>query len=254
MNAEDCATSIGPVIGDLGSRFMLHPETTAAGAADGFPDGFSYYMAGRGGVLGDVDADLVHSAFMFFNPTVVTKFWNRGVAVAGAAAAAASYARACAEWGRKRLSAMDGVERLAELLGRVVSAADSAGMSLFAGWRAVPLPDDAPGRAYQLIHVMRELRGSAHVAAVTAAGLSGLEAVLVGDGGSEALAQMHGWPGESPSGREHLRPQWERAERDTSTLMSGILARALNDDERAELARLVADAAARIDASSETVR
>lgn len=250
MNAEECAARIAPTVGDLGARFMLHAETMEAGKEAGFPNGFAYYMAGRGGVLGDVDADVVYAAFMFFNPAVVTKMWKAGTAVAGAASAARSYGESCANWGRVRLAEMEGAGRLAELLSRVVDGADAAGLSLFAGWRAMPLPDDAPARAYQLIHVLRELRGSVHVAAVAAAGLTGLEAVLVGDGGSEALAQLHGWPGESPEGKAHLRPRWERAEADTSAYMARLLERTLTADERGELASLVDAAAAMITARS----
>lgn len=250
MSPEECAARIAPTVGDLGARFMLHAETMEAGKEAGYPNGFAYYMAGRGGVLGDVDADVVYAAFMFFNPAVVAKMWNAGIAVAGAGSAARSYAESCARWGRARLRDFDAAERLAELAGRVVDGADAAGLSLFAGWRAMPLPDDAPARAYQLIHVLRELRGSVHVAAVAAAGLTGLEAVLVGDGGSEAIAQLHGWPGESPEGRAHLRPRWERAEADTSAHMARLLGRTLDADERGELATLVDAAATAISRNS----
>jgi hypothetical protein len=248
MEPAICASSIAPIVGDLGARFMLHPETMAAGERAGQPNGFSFYMAGRGGVLGDVDADVVYSAFMFFNPVIVAKMWNIGVAVAGASAAATSYAEACAQWGRTRLADLDGVGRLADLLARINSGADSAGLSLFAGWRAVPLPDDDPGRAYQSIHVLRELRGSIHVAATVAAGLTGLDAVLVGDDGGEAIAKLHGWPDATldPERTSALRAKWERAEADTSARMSDLLARTLDGPERSELVALLSGAAAAI--------
>lgn len=248
MTPEDCATAIAPVISDLGARFMLHPETMDAGARAGFPNGFAYYVAGRGGVLGDVDADVVYSAFMFFNPAVVAKMWSAGVSVAGANFAAESYASACAGWGRKRLANMADAARLAELLGKVVSAADSAGLSLFAGWRTVGLPSDDAGRAYQLIHVARELRGSMHVAAVTAAGLTGLEAVLVGDHGGPEIAKLHGWPDAVVPASTSVRAAWERAEADTNGMMTRLLGRTLDDTERAELASLLRDAAATVSA------
>lgn len=241
MTPEACAAAIAPVIGDLGAKFMLHPETAEAGKAAGFPNGFSFYCAGRGGVLGDVDADVVHSAFMFFNPSLVAKLWASGVAVAGARSAAEHYAAACAQWGRRRLAGMPGADRLAELLGKIVAGADSAGLSLFAGWRAMALPDDAPGRAYQLIHVVRELRGSMHVAATAAAGLTGLDAVLVGDKGGPAMAAFHGWPDAAmdDAATPRLRAAWERAEADTSALMAALVGRALDEAERAELVGLV---------------
>ena len=46
---------------------MLDPETNAAGLEAGYSSSFAFYFAGRGGVLGDVDADVVHAAFMFFD-------------------------------------------------------------------------------------------------------------------------------------------------------------------------------------------
>ncbi len=67
-----------------------------------------------------------------------------------------------------------------------------AGNPLFAGWRAVPLPDDAAGRAAQLLFVAREHRGAPLLAALAAQGLTALEAVIV-SGGPDAAA-LYGWP------------------------------------------------------------
>ena len=44
-------------------------------------------------------------------------------------------------------------------------------MALFAGVRAEPVPDDAPAAAIHQAMVIREMRGSAHLAAITAVGL-----------------------------------------------------------------------------------
>ena len=40
------------------------------------------------------------------------------------------------------------------------------------GWAAEPLADDLPARAFQLIATLRELRGSAHLLAVVASGMT----------------------------------------------------------------------------------
>ena len=64
LTEAQVATTIAPLIGSLGAKYMLDPETMAHGAAAGYPNGFAYYVAGRGGVLGDVDSDVVYSAFM----------------------------------------------------------------------------------------------------------------------------------------------------------------------------------------------
>ena len=73
MNEAEVTTTIAPLIGSLGSKYMLDPETMAQGAAAKYPNGFAYYVAGRGGVLGDVDSDVVYSAFMFFERSLIDK-------------------------------------------------------------------------------------------------------------------------------------------------------------------------------------
>ena len=53
----------------------------------------------------------------------------------------------CADFGRRHLASVAGLERLAEL-GKVVAAAPEPGLPLYAGWRAMPLADDAPAQAF----------------------------------------------------------------------------------------------------------
>ena len=108
-------------IGDLGGMWLLHPEVLGPCREAGYPNGYAYYVAGRGGVLGDVDADVVSSAFGFFAPDLVRKMWNAGVAVEGAHAAAARYTDACCQFSRGRLEGFVGTDRLVELAGRVVN-------------------------------------------------------------------------------------------------------------------------------------
>ena len=55
----------------------------------------------------------------------------------------------------------------------MVASAKPEGLALFAGISAEPLVDDVAGRAMQLGAVLRELRGSAHLLAVVASGLTG---------------------------------------------------------------------------------
>ena len=57
-------------------------------------------------------------------------------------------------------------------------------MPLFAAWRAMPAPDDAPGaRAAVFLHLLREHFGGAQLLATRASGLSPLEAILCRAGG-----------------------------------------------------------------------
>jgi hypothetical protein len=57
------------------------------------------------------------------------------------------------------------------VLRRVRDAASPAALPLFAGIAAEPLAPDTPGRAMQLVTVLREFRGGSHLLAIVACGL-----------------------------------------------------------------------------------
>lgn len=232
--ATDQATS--KALHDLGSAFMLHQETMARSAENGYDNPFAFYFAGRGGVLGDVDAEVVYAAFGWFAPGVVRPMWEAGVAVHGAREAADRYAAACAAWGRDHLKGVDGLERFVELAERVLDATDTSGRSLFAGWKVQPRVTDAAGRAMQVVHVLREWRGANHLVATTAVGLSPLEAILGGDG--EGQAKFFGWPEPFPAVGEEVRQRRQEAEALTDRLCAPAF-EVLTGAERAELAELV---------------
>ncbi|MGA0818998.1 MAG: SCO6745 family protein [Ilumatobacteraceae bacterium] len=238
------AADIAGPIGAIGGAFMLHPEVLGPGKEAGYPGGFAYYVVGRGGVLGDVDADVVVSAFGFFAPDLVASLWNAGVTVEGARAGARRYAEACANWGRSRLADFAQAERLADLVKRVVERADVGGLSLFAGWRGVDLPDDPAGRCYVLTHVLRELRGSVHLVACVASGLTPLDAVLANPTGGIEQAEKFGWTGPFSISAD-LATKFAAAEELTNALMGRHLD-VLTDDELTELSELVASAHATI--------
>lgn len=241
-HALAAASRIATPVGASGGAFMLDPEVLGPGKDVGYPGGFSFYAAGRGGVLGDVDAGVVVSAFGFFAETLVRPLWESGIAVEGARAAADRYTAGAASWGRRRLTDFRGAERLVELTEKIVDGADTTGLTLFAGWRAQRRPDDAAGRCYVLLHVLRELRGSAHVASVAAAGLTPLQAILLNPSARGAdQAKFFGWGPEFPdvSQQESL---FRRAEDDTNRISARTIA-TLSDAEIDELVEQV-DAAA----------
>ncbi|NCX31018.1 MAG: hypothetical protein EBX18_00605 [Actinobacteria bacterium] len=184
LSSHDLSAAVSPFFGDLGSKYMLDPATAEIGKAAGYPDGFAFYMAGRGGVLGDVDADVVYAAFAFFDRGVVRKMWERGVAVEGARKAGSRYAGAADAWGKAHLAAFKSAVRFNELAEKVVQSVDPCGLSLFAGLRSEPLPADPVARTYRLVTYLRELRGCLHINAVAAEGMSGYEAVLASENGA----------------------------------------------------------------------
>lgn len=219
---------------------MLDPTVLGAGKEVGYPNGFVYYVVGRGGVLGDVHADVVVSAFGFFAPDLVTKMWNGQIE--SPRAAADRYTLGCQEWGRAKLAGWNGAGRLADLVAAVVDRADPSGLALFAGWRAQARPTDDLARCYQLLHVLRELRGCAHLVAVLASGLTPLQAVLSNPTGGPATAQRFGWTGEMPAPD---RTRFDAAESLTDELMSNHLM-VLSEAELAELGDLVTAASAHV--------
>jgi hypothetical protein len=188
-----------------------------------------------------VDADVVTAAFGFYPADTVRVGWEAAWMTTDPARAAARYTQACHEWGRARLQGFTGAARLAELAGTVAATADVAGLPLFAAWRAVPLPLDAPARAAQALHVLREHRGGLHLVAVVAAGLTPLQAILAGPGGA-ANAGYFGWTG------PYQDVAFLAAERVGAEVATDLLAdRAylvLDTAEQAELADLLGKAVA----------
>ena len=223
----------------VGGGFMRSREVREAGEEAGFR-GWQFYLAGRAGVLGPVHPDVVVAVVGFFPARLVHPAWEQALGVRPPGEAVARYADACARWGRRRLAGLPRAERLAELMERVVEAADPAGLVLFAGWRAVPRPDDPPARVAHLAHLLREHRGGAHLAAVLAAGLTPLQAILAGRQG-EANARYFGWPEPYDEVSDRARAAHARAEAVTDAV-AGPAYETLAPLERAELVELLSAA------------
>ncbi len=186
MSEQSLATvrAVSEKLGDLGAGFYFTPETLQRGKDLGMPNGFAWYVYGRGSVLGDVDAEVIQSAFAYFEPKLLRKLWNQGAAVMSAEKAAAEYAECCRAWGRHTFAIADDAAQFANLAERVIAHADSAGQALFAGWKAQPLgaEEDPAGRAGMACNVLRELRGSINIMAIMAVGLTPQQAHFTAGG------------------------------------------------------------------------
>lgn len=167
---EFTANAAGP-IGTLGSSFYFAPNTLAAGKEHGI-DGFRFYFLGRGGVLGDVESQVVASAFGYFHPALVDKMWNSAKEKLAPRDAGRLYLRCAHELAREKLAGVEGLDEFCAAAETINDAVDPAGLALYSAIDAEPLPDDAPARALQLLAVLREARGSTHLLAVRACGLS----------------------------------------------------------------------------------
>ena len=240
--SDGLATAVAakPVVVGLGGAFMISTEAKLAGREHGYR-GWSLYVGGRGGVLTDVPGEVVTSAMGFLAPSQVEPAWAAAAEVAPPATTAARYLQVCHAWGRARYSGLAGADRLADLLLRVAHAVDGAGWPLFAAWRAQPLPEDPPARVTQLLQVLREHRGGAHLAAVRISGLTPLESVLTGSGG-ERNAKFFGWPEPWPEVTDDLRARLAWAEEATDACVAPAYD-VLDAGEQDDLLHLLADLA-----------
>jgi hypothetical protein len=170
MTPEELVADAGPKIRDLGWAFYFAPETLAKGKELGL-DGLRFYVIGRGGVLGDVESGVIQSAFGYFEPTLVEKMWNSAKEKVAPRIAGRAFMECGAAFGRAHFGDVAGLDRFCAAAGAVNDAADPVGLALYSGIRSEPLAADLPARAMQLLAVLREFRGSAHLIAIRAAGL-----------------------------------------------------------------------------------
>ena len=235
MTPAEAAAGVKAAVGHWGFDWMADAGLRARGKAELGLRGRALYHRGRCGVLGEVPADVVVAVEAFFPPEVVRKAWEEGQAVP-AEQASLFYAAGCADLARARFADDARTARCAALVERVVDAAEPAGLPLFAGWRLLPRPDDAPGRLGVLLNVLREHRGAAHVAAVAAVGLPPLAAIVAGSYG-EPNARFFEWPEPYPDPTP-WKARWDAAE-DLTAAAAAPPYDALDAAERVELVELV---------------
>ena len=239
LTPAQTAAAVKDGIGGFGFSFMTSREGRARGKAELGLRGRPLYHLGRAGVLGDVPVEVVVAVEAFFPPDVVRAAWEEGRALAEPRQAALLYADICADHARSRFADSPDNARLVELLERCVDAAPYAALPLFAGWRAMPRPDDVPGRLGLLLNCLREHRGSVHAAAVAAVGLGPLEAIVAGSYGVDN-ARFFEWPEPYPDADEH-RARWDAAE-DLTAAAAALPYDALTSAERGEVVELLAAA------------
>lgn len=168
-STAEVVASASPQIGAIGGAYYFTDETIATGREHGL-DGYRFYFLGRGGVLGDVQAPVVGSAFGYFHPGLVEKMWTTGRERTELSPREVGrlYLQCCHDFGRRHLTDVAGLDGFCAAASEVNDAAGRAGLALYAAISAEPLPDDTAARAMQLAAVLREFRGSTHLLAVLA--------------------------------------------------------------------------------------
>ncbi len=187
------------------------PECREALGATGLRGFWMGYFAGRAAPLGPVGPDVVTAAFFNFHPVMVRRSLPDAWSFAQPPTvleARRSGARAALS---TRVASID--ERAAPLVAvveRSVDAADGAGRTLFSANRALGADGHPVGALWQACTSLREHRGDGHVAALTAAGLDGCEALVLfalsENVPSSLFLESRGWsPGEWELARRRLQ-------------------------------------------------
>lgn len=234
MDAHATAEATAAAVSKVGSHFMLAGATYKRGGELGF-QGLDFYITGRGGVLGDVDADQVTAAFAFFEPEHIRTQWELGLAVMPAAEAAAAFAECGSTWAEANVPDDIDATRIAELAAKVSGGARLACAPVFAGWRRmIEVPSSPKSAAVHHMNALRELRQGLHAACIVASGLNPVEALALNQ---PSMGVLFGWP-ELPA-VDGLMPRWEQAEAATTVAIAHAY-EALTVGERSEFAELAA--------------
>jgi hypothetical protein len=152
------------------------PEARAASDGLGYRGFWMGYFAARSAPLGIVPAEVVTAIFYNFSPTRVAKALPAAWQIAGPdAALRARQDSAVAALRRYGIVADEKVCTAAELAGKAAQLAPLDGRPLFAANRALPWPDEPLAALWHAATLLREQRGDAHVAVLSAAGVSGRE-------------------------------------------------------------------------------
>jgi hypothetical protein len=152
------------------------PEARAALDELGYRGYWMGYFAARSAPLGVVAPEVVTAIFHNFAPQRVAKALPAAWQIAGPEAALrAREDSAVAALRRYGLTDDENVSAAAELAGKAARGAAADGRPLFAANLALPWPDAPLASLWHAVTLLREQRGDAHVAVLTAAGVSGRE-------------------------------------------------------------------------------
>lgn len=158
------------------------PEVDAEISALGVRPGRATYFASRAAAMGRVGAGPVAATFYVFNPSLVAHFipaaWE---AASPADVVTARYRGVSAAWVRllgEEVLASDDVREAADLARTATTGCEVAGRPLFAAHADLAWPDEPHMVLFHALTLLREHRGDGHVAALTGADLSGIEALV----------------------------------------------------------------------------
>ncbi|MEV4705083.1 SCO6745 family protein [Actinoplanes sp. NPDC049316] len=177
------------------------------------------YFAGRAAPLGAAPAEVVHAVFYNFADGEVARHipWVWGKTTPQEAITVRERASAAAlRDGMGRLAGSPDLVRTADLATRAALSAPTEGRPLYAGLRALGVPEQPVARLWHAATLLREHRGDGHNAVLVAHGIGGTEAHVL-------LALSLGMRAEE-FGRVHHLPRAYLA-----TVVDGLRTRGLVD-------------------------
>ncbi len=191
------------------------PEAGEEYEAIGLPPAMGGYFASRAAAMGPVPAEVVIATFFNFFPAFVRETIPSAWEVATPEQILLARSKAADRALRARLgdaATSPEVEEAAVLARRAAEAACERpeGRPLFAAHAALAWPDEPLLVLWHAQTLLREFRGDGHIAAMTAEGVGGVEALLLhgatGEVPPATLRSSRRWPkDEWAAGEERLR-------------------------------------------------
>ena len=192
---------------------------TEAFLALGMRNYWDGYFAGRAAPLGMAPAEVVHAVFYNFADGEVARHipWVWGKTTPQEAIVVRERGSTAAL--RQRIGELadhPGLVRVADLATRAATSAPTEGRALYAGLRALDVPEEPVARLWHAATLLREHRGDGHNAVLLAHGIGGIEAHVL-------MALSVGMRAEE-FGRIHHLPQAQLA-----AVLDGLRGRGLVD-------------------------
>ncbi len=156
------------------------------------------YVWGRASAMGEPRGSVVAAAFGVFEPTLIATLYDAARAAVPLADIRAATEEGAAATLEQVLGRPDGLVEVVKKLRHGLDAADDTARPLFAGLSGLSWPQTPMAKLWHATTMLRELRGDGHLAAMVAAGVTGLEANILTELriGFEPLAytSTRGWP------------------------------------------------------------
>jgi hypothetical protein len=178
LMSRRCYQALNP----LHSLIYFSPEAEEEFTSTGLRPGRMSYFAGRSAAMGAVGAGMVTATFFNFSPELIARHIPRAWELATPQAVLDARLRAVDRSLRRLLGdealADPSVAEAARLAGEAASACTAAGRPLYAAHADLPVPEQPHLALWHALTLLREHRGDGHLAALTAAGLDGIEALV----------------------------------------------------------------------------